>query len=71
MIQPCPDCTPHEFQDKTYGNKQRVMNPCKYPGDTSKFSGARCTVCGKVHKARAAVMEEERANKAAAKKEPK
>lgn len=36
-----PDCKPHPFQDQTYGNKMRVMNP------TAKNGGYRCTVCGK------------------------
>ena len=34
------DCD-HEFQDKTYGKKRRVMNP------TAKPDEFRCTVCRK------------------------
>ena len=33
----------HEFQDKRYGQGQRVFNLCINPKD----GNARCTVCGK------------------------
>lgn len=52
MIQGCPDCLDHPYQDATYGKKMRVMNNCNLPGDAAgKQTGARCTVCGKVAKA--------------------
>jgi hypothetical protein len=35
-------CT-HEFQDKQYGNKQRVHNECNNSKETKEY---RCTVCG-------------------------
>lgn len=41
VIKPCT-CK-HEFQDKRYGQGQRVFNLCINPKD----GNARCTVCGK------------------------
>ena len=41
VIKPCT-CK-HEFQDKRYGQGQRVFNLCRNPKD----GNARCTVCGK------------------------
>lgn len=41
VIRPCPSCVPHAFQDKKYGDKMRVKNPCK------NNAAVRCTVCGK------------------------
>ena len=41
VIKPCT-CK-HEFQDKRYGQGQRVFNICINPKD----GNARCTVCGK------------------------
>lgn len=35
----------HDFQDKTYGKGNRLMNECK---DGKAF---RCTICGKEHSA--------------------
>ncbi len=35
-------CRPHAYQDKTYGQGFRVMNPVH---DQGKIVGARCTVC--------------------------
>lgn len=37
----------NEFQDKTYGKGNRVMNPM---GKADKISGYRCTVCGKEYR---------------------
>ena len=34
----------HEFQDKTYGKKNRLHNKLQSTGSTEKY---RCTVCGK------------------------
>jgi hypothetical protein len=43
VIQKCPDCKPHSFQDARYGEKVRVMNPLKKAaGEQQKV---RCTVC--------------------------
>lgn len=39
-------CT-HEFQDQTYGQGMRVMNPAGKAGGEAKFY--HCTVCGKEH----------------------
>jgi len=45
MIANCPNCKPHEFQDKTYGYKMRVFNPC-YKSNSKSIVAFRCTVCG-------------------------
>ena len=43
------ECTcENEYQDKKYGRKMRVMNPCKAEGKISKCK-YRCTVCGREH----------------------
>ena len=39
------DCK-HDFQDKTYGDKQRVHNWAA--GENNKAGGWRCTVCKKL-----------------------
>lgn len=39
MIANCPNCKPHAYQDKTYGQNKRVMNPTN--------NSKRCTVCDK------------------------
>ncbi len=36
------ECKRHPFQDTTYGNGFRVMNPVRLKGEVV---GARCTVC--------------------------
>jgi hypothetical protein len=42
----CPSCKPHEFQDRTYGNMNRVHNPTmKQGGTAAKPVIFRCTVC--------------------------
>lgn len=45
MIRKCsnPDCK-NEFQDKRYGEKQRVMNPTLKNKQSSRKT-YRCTVC--------------------------
>lgn len=62
MILRCPNCTPHEFQDKRYGRGMRIMNPCK--GGTS----VRCTVCGKETQLSSAQIKEEQLEKKGATK---
>lgn len=42
MIAKCNNCKPHEFQDKQYGNKMRVMNNSLL----NKLPAYTCTVCG-------------------------
>ncbi len=42
MIANHGECTPHEYQDQTYGKGYRVMNPVLEAG---KLVGGRCTVC--------------------------
>jgi hypothetical protein len=42
MIAMHPRPCEHDFQDQTYGNGFRVMNPVYEQG---KIVGARCTVC--------------------------
>jgi|MudIll2142460700_1097286.scaffolds.fasta_scaffold73560_3 hypothetical protein len=44
MIKLCPNCKPHEFQDKTYGKNMRVFNPMR-KSNSSAIVGFRCTVC--------------------------
>ena len=39
IVHKCVKCAPHKFQDKMYGESNRVHNTLK---DTKK---ARCTVC--------------------------
>jgi hypothetical protein len=43
----CPNCDPHEYQDKNYGRKVRIMNvkhgQSQRPEDVK---GYKCTVCG-------------------------
>lgn len=41
-VRQCPGCKPHPFQDKQYGNKNRVQNRSR--------DGFTCTVCGTVNK---------------------
>ena len=45
MIVKHAGCKPHEYQDKTYGDKQRVANELKTTADTGQV---RCTVCGEL-----------------------
>lgn len=40
VIQHCVPCIPHSFQDRTYGQNNRVHNE-------NKEGGLGCTVCGK------------------------
>lgn len=47
MILECPHCVAHEFQDKQYGTKKRVMNPIQTKGGHPEY---RCTVCDKTTK---------------------
>jgi hypothetical protein len=44
-VKPCPNCKPHQFQDKQLGPKMRWMNS-KKPKDKDRFVYV-CTVCGK------------------------
>ena len=44
MIIRCPSCKIHDYQDKKYGLKMRVYNPCQKPGGRT-IVGFRCTVC--------------------------
>lgn len=48
MIQKCPNCKPHSFQDTRYGEKVRVMNPLKKVLEQQQE--VRCTICGAVAK---------------------
>lgn len=41
VISRCDKCKPHPYQDKEYGDKMRVMNPCGKLKES-----LRCTVCG-------------------------
>ncbi len=40
-VLPCTGCKAHPFQDKTYGNNNRVMS------STAKENTYRCSVCSK------------------------
>jgi hypothetical protein len=40
IIRLCPTCQTHDYQDRRYGPRMRVHNPC--PGNVHT-----CTVCGK------------------------
>ena len=44
MITIHKECKPHAFQDKTYGNKRRVVNP--KAGYGTGNNNVTCTVCG-------------------------
>lgn len=50
MIRLCKNCVPHEFQDKLYGLRMRVQNPCFRAGSRQLLKW-RCTVCGNVEDA--------------------
>jgi hypothetical protein len=41
MIKRCPNCVPHEFQDRRYGNLVRLFTT------DGKGNAKTCTVCGK------------------------
>jgi len=45
-IHPC-NCD-NKFQDKEYGQGNRVHNYCNNPVSKEPMKGLRCTVCGKV-----------------------
>lgn len=40
-IKLCPNCKPHEYQDKRYGQNMRVYN------ESVTGKKKNCTVCGK------------------------
>lgn len=44
MIQACPKCRPHPFQDQKYGNGNRVFNE-RAKTKESNTRRYRCTVC--------------------------
>lgn len=44
IVQRCDTCKPHDFQDKTYGNKMRVFT---VSGKSDSANKCWCTVCGK------------------------
>lgn len=41
-IKSCSGCRPDPYQDRKYGDKQRVHNPC----NPKTGGGWRCTICG-------------------------
>lgn len=45
MIAKHVGCKPHEYQDATYGNGFRVMNPVAISKGSKEEPGYRCTVC--------------------------
>lgn len=45
VIQYCPNCKEHPFQDQKYGKSMRVHNP---QGKMDKGGQCKCTVCGAV-----------------------
>lgn len=47
----CPNCKPHEYQDKRYGEKRRTANLINQQQEkqASFVARYRCTVCGAIH----------------------